>query len=175
METSDSGTLAAWAIAHAAARAIGTFDGANPGQFALTHSGGLRAVAPDDPAVVLFWSPVTGWESALAEDDPDRDLLDLYLPISSATVERPITIGHLGQSLDGFIATHSGDAISVTGPENILHLLHQLANRRQAIVRVPSLYCPPFDAPENSIPGGTVSATTSPSMACLDSFTTVLA
>ncbi len=78
-------------------------------------------------------TPSTGWESALGAGDPNRDLLELYLPISSATVARPITIGHLGQSLDGFIATHSGDAISVTGPENILHL-HRLRALCDAVV-----------------------------------------
>ena len=33
-----------------------------------------------------------------------------------------MTIGHLGQSLDGFIATHSGDSQFVTGDDNIVHL-----------------------------------------------------
>jgi riboflavin-specific deaminase-like protein len=31
-------------------------------------------------------------------------------------------VGHLGQSLDGFIATGCGDSFYVTGPENIRHL-----------------------------------------------------
>ena len=52
---------------------------------------------------------------------------------AARTAARPITIGHLGQSLDGFIATHSGDAISVTGPENILHL-HRLRALCDAVV-----------------------------------------
>jgi diaminohydroxyphosphoribosylaminopyrimidine deaminase/5-amino-6-(5-phosphoribosylamino)uracil reductase len=128
-----SATLDAWSVAHAAARAIGTFDEENPGRFSLTSGGGLYRVAADDPSAILSWSPATGWESALFDDDPARDLLELYLPISSATVARPITIGHLGQSLDGFIATHSGDAISVTGPENILHL-HRLRALCDAVV-----------------------------------------
>ena len=54
-------------------------------------------------------------------------------PSAVARAARPITIGHLGQSLDGFIATHSGDAISVTGPENILHL-HRLRALCDAVV-----------------------------------------
>jgi diaminohydroxyphosphoribosylaminopyrimidine deaminase/5-amino-6-(5-phosphoribosylamino)uracil reductase len=124
MDLAASATLDAWAVAHAAAKAVGSFDAADPGRFGLA-TGGLRRVAVNDPEAVLAWSPATGWQSTLDADDPNRDLLDLYLPISSASVARPITIGHLGQSLDGFIATHSGDAISVTGPENILHL-HRL-------------------------------------------------
>ena len=41
---------------------------------------------------------------------------------SAARRATPITVGHLGQSLDGFIATHAGDSQFVTGRENILHL-----------------------------------------------------
>jgi diaminohydroxyphosphoribosylaminopyrimidine deaminase/5-amino-6-(5-phosphoribosylamino)uracil reductase len=115
----------AWAIAHAAARAIGNFDAEKPGRFALAADGGLQRLAGNGPGAVLTWNPLIGWESVLPVDGPQWDLLDLYLPISSGTPARPITIGHLGQSLDGFIATHSGDAVSVTGPENILHL-HRL-------------------------------------------------
>jgi riboflavin-specific deaminase-like protein len=128
-----SATLDAWSVAHAAARAIGTFAAEYPGRFSLGSDGGLYRVAADDPSAILSWSPEAGWESALTDDGPDRDLLELYLPISSATTARPITIGHLGQSLDGFIATHSGDAISVTGPENILHL-HRLRALCDAVV-----------------------------------------
>jgi len=133
MQKSASAGLDAWAVVHAAARAIGTFDAAEPGPFAFAAGGELRRVAPDDPGAVLVWQPATGWESTLGPEDPQRDLLDLYLPVSSGTFARPLTIGHLGQSLDGFIATHSGDAISVTGPENILHL-HRLRALCDAVV-----------------------------------------
>ncbi|MEJ0008233.1 MAG: RibD family protein [Steroidobacteraceae bacterium] len=133
MEKSASAVLDAWAVAHAAARAIGTFDAEEPGPFAFAAGGGLHRVAPHDPGAVLAWQPATGWKSTLSTQDPQRDLLDLYLPVSSGTAARPITIGHLGQSLDGFIATHSGDAISVTGPENILHL-HRLRALCDAVV-----------------------------------------
>jgi len=113
--------------------AIGTFDANSPARFALAATGGLVRLAAEDPAAVLQWNPATGWQSALGADHPQSDLLGLYLPISSATAERPITIGHLGQSLDGFIATQSGDAISVTGPENILHL-HRLRALCDAVI-----------------------------------------
>src|SRR5581483_6926427 len=59
--------------------------------------------------------------------------LDLYLPIASATARHPIAIGHLGQSLDGFIATHSGESQFVTGEENILHL-HRMRALCDAVV-----------------------------------------
>ena len=124
--------LEAWALAHAAATAIGTFDASHPGRFSF-GAGGLCPVGPGNPRAVLAWNPSRGWESALSPDDPLEDVLELYLPISSATPARPITIAHLGQSLDGFIATPSGDSCPVTGPENILHL-HRLRALCDAIV-----------------------------------------
>jgi diaminohydroxyphosphoribosylaminopyrimidine deaminase / 5-amino-6-(5-phosphoribosylamino)uracil reductase len=63
-----------------------------------------------------------GWAESIPSDDPRRALIDLYLPICNASEARPITVGHLGQSLDGFIATHEGESQWVTGPENMLHM-----------------------------------------------------
>ena len=83
---------------------------------------GLRSLPADDPNAVLAWNPGTGWASRLLPDDERSDLLNLYLPICSATSARPVTIGHLGQSLDGFIATPSGDSQFVTGNDNIVHV-----------------------------------------------------
>lgn len=45
----------------------------------------------------------------------------------------PATIAHLGQSLDGFIATHSGDSQFVTGPANLRHM-HRMRALCDAIV-----------------------------------------
>jgi riboflavin-specific deaminase-like protein len=79
----------------------------------------------DGRDAVLAWHPGSGWESRLASDDPRSEMLSLYLPICSATSARPLTMGHLGQSLDGFIATPSGDSQTVTGDDNIVHM-HRL-------------------------------------------------
>jgi len=115
----------AWNLAHAAAKVFPKADALRAALYALAGTGELREVASDDRSAMLRWDPATGWESLLPPDDPQRDLVDLYLPICSATAARPITVGHLGQSLDGFIATSSGDSCWVTGPENILHM-HRL-------------------------------------------------
>ncbi|MCU0936404.1 MAG: RibD family protein [Gammaproteobacteria bacterium] len=48
------------------------------------------------------------------------DLVDLYLPLCGRGTA--VTVGHLGQTLDGRIATESGVSRYVTGPENIVHL-----------------------------------------------------
>lgn len=145
MLDTQSAELEAWSIAHAAARAVGAFDLSKPARFALLEDGELALVgdegggrnghgegAESDDAV-LRWNPDAGWEPLLDVDHPQRDLLELYLPISGASAARPITVGHLGQSLDGFIATSSGDSCSVTGPENILHL-HRLRALCDAVI-----------------------------------------
>ena len=92
-----------------------------------------RSSSPAIPARVVAWRPHAGFEVALPADDPRRALIDLYLPICSATDADPITVGHLGQSLDGFIATHSGDSQFVTGEENILHL-HRMRALCDAVI-----------------------------------------
>ena len=54
MGTAASAKLDAWAVAHAAAKAVGSFDAANPGRFSLV-TGALRQVAATDPEAVLAW------------------------------------------------------------------------------------------------------------------------
>ena len=74
-----------------------------------------------------------GWDADVPPDDPRRPLIDLYLPICSATADRPITVGHLGQSLDGFIATHAGESRWVTGAENMVHM-HRMRALSDAVL-----------------------------------------
>ena len=69
----------------------------------------------------------------LPGDKGGRNRLDLYLPVCSATPAHPITIGHLGQSLDGFIATLTGDSQFVTGAANIVHL-HRMRALCDAVI-----------------------------------------
>jgi riboflavin-specific deaminase-like protein len=83
-------------------------------------------------AATLIWDPEHGWAQ------PDRcaagsALVDLYLPICSATAAKPITVGHLGESLDGFIATHTGDSRWVTGHPNLVHM-HRLRALCDAVI-----------------------------------------
>src|SRR5665213_1502942 len=106
-QNSGSAQFDAWAVVVAAAEAVGKFDTACPGRFSLDASGRLSELGRDDARAVLFWDPSHGWDSLLSPAHPQSDILELYLPISSATASRPITIGHLGQSLDGSIATRS--------------------------------------------------------------------
>lgn len=121
----------AWTAVIAAARSGRTVAAARAGgSFAVDPAGALRPVAADDPAAVLAWVPGSGWRAALPPDDPACHLLDLYLPVCST---EQIVVGHLGQSLDGFIATATGDSQFVTGEENILHL-HRMRALCDAVV-----------------------------------------
>jgi riboflavin-specific deaminase-like protein len=79
------------------------------------------------------WLVARGADEYYAFDDSPatiRSLLELYAPLCTA---RPLTFAHLGQSLDGQIATASGDSYYVTGPDNVRHL-HRLRALADAIV-----------------------------------------
>jgi riboflavin-specific deaminase-like protein len=74
-----------------------------------------------------------GWSVAPSAPAAARTLLDLYAPVCAPAAERPLTIAHLGQSLDGCIATASGDSYYVTGPDNVVHL-HRLRALCDAVI-----------------------------------------
>ena len=130
----------AWSIVLDAARRADGLESAGASRaFALASEESsaddspLVSVPPNHPEVILAWQPATGWDLRLPATDPRHPHIDLYLPICSATRARPITVGHLGQSLDGFIATLSGDSQFVTGPANIRHL-HRMRALSDAII-----------------------------------------
>ena len=125
---------AAWSILRAASVLSDRLE--REGRFQLFGEDGrqgMRLLPAENSDAVLAWRPGTGWESRLPPHDARFELLNLYLPICSATFARPLTVGHLGQSLDGFIATPSGDSQSVTGGDNIVHL-HRMRALCDAVV-----------------------------------------
>jgi riboflavin-specific deaminase-like protein len=101
--------------------------------FAFDPREGLRSVSGDAEDAVLAWTPGKGWASRLPADDPRSGFVSLYLPVCSATTAHPVTVGHLGQSLDGFIATPSGDSQFVTGDDNLVHV-HRMRALCDAVV-----------------------------------------
>jgi len=103
--------------------------------FAVTAGATLEPVGFDDERVAVHWQPGRGWVLAPGRGARALDwtLVDLYLPVCSATAHAPITLGHMGQSLDGCIATHSGDSRYVTGDENLRHM-HRLRALSDAVV-----------------------------------------
>lgn len=84
------------------------------------------------PAADCDWLVHHGDDYGVSADAPGsaRALLDLYAPLCA---RRPLTIAHLGQSLDGNIATASGDSYYVTGLDNVRHL-HRLRALTSAVV-----------------------------------------
>jgi len=97
--------------------------------FSIDADGALVPLSNGAEAAWLHWS-AGGWRSANGAPPEARALLDLYLPLCGA---RPWAIAHLGQSLDGHIATSSGDSYYVTGPDNLVHL-HRLRALCDAVI-----------------------------------------
>jgi diaminohydroxyphosphoribosylaminopyrimidine deaminase / 5-amino-6-(5-phosphoribosylamino)uracil reductase len=48
-------------------------------------------------------------------------MLDLYLPLCLGPESNDLVVGHLGQSLDGQIATSTGASCFITGPQDLTH------------------------------------------------------
>jgi riboflavin-specific deaminase-like protein len=71
---------------------------------------------------------------ATGSDDPLASTAfdELYGTLRDAAAI-PVTVAHLGQSLDGFIATRSGDSRFVTGRANLVHL-HRMRSLCDAVV-----------------------------------------
>jgi diaminohydroxyphosphoribosylaminopyrimidine deaminase / 5-amino-6-(5-phosphoribosylamino)uracil reductase len=86
-----------------------------------------RSISLPGPEGELVVYPTGRWKASGAVSDEAADLLDLYLPLQ---VRAEFTVAQMGQSLDGRIATESGDSHYVTGPEDItrLHRLRALAD-----------------------------------------------
>jgi diaminohydroxyphosphoribosylaminopyrimidine deaminase / 5-amino-6-(5-phosphoribosylamino)uracil reductase len=130
----DRGEDWAWTVVLGAAAAAEMCETA--GRTMTFASGGdadLQPVPADHPDAVIAWRPQSGWSLLLSPDHRQHPLIDLYLPICNATESRPITVGHLGASLDGFIATHAGESQFVTGRENLRHM-HRMRALCDAIV-----------------------------------------
>jgi riboflavin-specific deaminase-like protein len=67
-------------------------------------------------------------------DPLSSELHALYEPlVQRAPQAPPWVIAHLGQSLDGFIATHNGDSRFVTGPRDLDHM-HRLRALCDAVI-----------------------------------------
>ena len=96
-------------------------------------AGGVRLPPGRLDAQAWLASGAAGWSVAAGAPPAVRSLLDLYAPVCAPAAERPLTIAHLGQSLDGYIATASGDSYYVTGPDNVVHL-HRLRALCDAVI-----------------------------------------
>jgi hypothetical protein len=141
----DTDAARAWSLILSAARL------ARNAAWSLDHPLALRAgpdgrVSPVDPAhrshADLVWLPHAGWRPGdramdRAEEchgeNAARALFDLYLPLCRPHPGPVQVIAHLGQSIDGYIATADGDSRFVTGEANIRHL-HRMRALSDAVM-----------------------------------------
>lgn len=87
----------------------------------------------DRTAPLVTISSGGSWTAQVPITAAAAELLDLYLPIALACRIRPFTVAHLGQSLDGRIATLNGASCPINGPENLTHL-HRMRALCDAII-----------------------------------------
>ena len=97
------------------------------------HHGQAVMVPVADSAAWIEVTADSGWIASAPISAAEAELLDLYLPMALACRARPLTIAHLGQSLDGRIATLEGVSRTLNGPENLTHL-HRLRALCDAII-----------------------------------------
>jgi diaminohydroxyphosphoribosylaminopyrimidine deaminase / 5-amino-6-(5-phosphoribosylamino)uracil reductase len=116
MNTEDRGVDALWPTLVEAARARGPRD--------------LSAV----PLAALTWAEGRGWQLQGPWDAPAQALFALFKPLLDlGSAGSAWSIAQLGQSLDGFVATRTGDSSFINGPENLLHL-HRLRALCDAVI-----------------------------------------
>ncbi|MDZ7779603.1 MAG: RibD family protein [Gemmatimonadota bacterium] len=110
----------AWDLLRAAANAVASVSAESSGQ--------ATTVTVDGASLTV--EPTGAWTTSAPSDPEATHLLDLFAPIAAAP---GIVVGQVGQSLDGRIATESGDSHYVTGPGDI-ERLHRLRALVDAVV-----------------------------------------
>jgi riboflavin-specific deaminase-like protein len=88
---------------------------------ALEEADGEDAWVVANPRAERGWC----WPAAGDESPAVETMLDLYMPLCLGAGAAELVVGHLGQSLDGRIATESGDSQFITSDENLVHM-HRL-------------------------------------------------
>jgi len=104
-----------------------------PVAFGVDANGGLKPLPAQAGEASLHWHPESGWTTGAEATAVLNELADLYLPLVGANAARPLAVAHLGQSLDGYVATASGDSHYVNGPENLVHL-HRMRALSDAVL-----------------------------------------
>lgn len=101
--------------------------------YRLDERGRPSVVSADGPSAMLEIAGDGSWIAKVPVGETGAELFDLYLPMALARRHRPLTVAHLGQSLDGRIATLEGKSCYINGPENLTHL-HRMRALCDAIV-----------------------------------------
>ena len=101
--------------------------------FVADATGRIEEVHAERAQIVIDPNAEPCFQSASRLAPEVRQLLDLYVPLCVGPGARDFVIGHVGQSLDGQIATAGGASRYVTGPENIVHM-HRLRSLFDAVL-----------------------------------------
>ncbi|HEY4107342.1 MAG TPA: RibD family protein [Polyangiaceae bacterium] len=101
--------------------------------FVVDATGRIEEVAAEHAQIVIEPEAEPCFQSATRLAPAVAEMLELYLPLCIGKGARDLVIGHVGQSLDGQIATASGSSRYVTGPENIVHM-HRLRSLVDAVL-----------------------------------------
>jgi riboflavin-specific deaminase-like protein len=91
-------------------------------------------IEPTLPQRTLTWTSDSAWQLQGRWDAEALELFDLFKPVLDLRPEGTTwVIAQLGQSLDGCVATRTGDSSVINGPENLLHL-HRLRALCDAVI-----------------------------------------
>ena len=124
----------AWALLRALARAAGLGRPlTRPAGLALGLEGELVELPVGRGVVSVSPGSAPCFELKGQVDRAAAELFELYLPLCVGSASETLVVGHLGQSLDGQIATATGASQYVTGPENIRHM-HRLRALCDAVI-----------------------------------------
>lgn len=104
-----------------------------PAGLSLDPAGDLVELPVGRGIVSVSPGATPSFEVGADADGAAAELFELFLPLCVGAASETLVVGHLGQSLDGQIATASGASQYVTGPENIRHM-HRLRALFDAVI-----------------------------------------
>jgi len=95
--------------------------------------GRLEEVALGQGWLDVHPGPPPTFQTTVSLSPAAEHLLDLFLPLCVGASSHDLIVGHVGQSLDGQIATASGDSCYITGRQDLLHT-HRLRSVFDAVL-----------------------------------------
>lgn len=124
----------AWRVLEALSRRAESGDPLlRPASFDLGPTGDVHEVALGEGLLTIHPDAQPRAEIHARAAPAVVSMIDLYLPLCVGAGSSDLVVAHIGQSLDGQIATASGASRYVTGPENIRHM-HRLRALCDAVV-----------------------------------------
>lgn len=123
----------AWALLRALAQAASRGEGVTEQAALALQRGELVRVPQSQAWIVISPDRDRGWEPRRPVSYSAAELFDLYLPLCVGPRCSDLRVAHLGQSLDGRVATPRGVSPLITGPEDVRHT-HRMRALCDAVV-----------------------------------------